>query len=238
MHYEETTKGLVTIHYHTTDLLHSLRKGVERWTKWCLLMCTLIPILELLIGSLSKVWWEKAEEDDIGRQGHRISKWLIIFLTYPFPPIPLSWERSGKEGKISAEKEKTAPAVTTKIPSTFRVLYPSIYAGVQNAFFFLYGVMHRGESYLPSVTRAQNRGCSTLGLQLAPGQNLLNSVPSLNDWFFSLNMKDFSQIPRENSHLDLRWGRKKAGPLLLRPQTLWTSNVGYCWVAKLPRVTG
>lgn len=240
MHYKEiTTKGLVTIHYHTIDLLHSLRKGVERWIKWCLLMCTLIPMLELLIGSLSKVWWERAEEDDIVRQGHRISKWLIIFLPYPFPPTPPPFLREERQrGGNKCWERKNSSCCNHKNSFTFRVLYLSIYAGVQNTFFFLYGVMPRGESYLPSVTRAQNRGCSTLGLQLAPGQNLLSSVPSLNDWFFSLNMKDFSQIPQENSHLGLRWGREKAGPLLLRPQTLWASNVGYCWVAKLSRLTG
>lgn len=196
-------------------------------------------VLELLIGSLSKVWWEKAEEDDIGRQGHRISKWLIIFLTYPFPPSPLSWERSGKEGKISAEKEKTAPAVTTKfLPLSESYTLPYMLGSKMH--FFLYGVMHRGESYLPSVTRAQNRGCSTSGAATSPWAEPpeFSNIPQWLILFLEYERLFSQNTPGEFTSGSKMCGMKEAGPLLLRPQTLWTSMLAVGSGQKFTGMTG
>lgn len=180
-------------------------------------------MLELLIGSLSKVW-RRQKRMTLEDKGHRISEWLIIFsLLIHLSPF---LREELKEGKISVEKEKTAPAVTTKfLPLSESHTLPHMLGSKMHVFSSMGWCTGR---ILPSFCdQSPEQRLFYFGAAPAPGQNLLELVTSLNDWFFSWIWKTFSNTSGEFKHLDSWWGRKEAGPLLLRPQT---SRNFKCWL--------
>lgn len=96
--------------------------------------------------------------------------------------------------------------------------------------------MHRGESLPSFCDQSPEQAVLLWGYPTSPWAEPLNSVTSLNDWFFSLNMKDFSQIPRENSSGSKMGEGRKQGHFYQASRLYELQMLATVGWQKLPRI--